>query len=135
MNYYDSNLSALLDAFPGFSEEVFRQTRNSAELTVSLSRSGLPTASRNGIYLHSRFDPRREAQQVIDIAREYGALGWKVNGAGGEGGSVTILSGPSMSRKRSMLCAVEQTNPLFQNIPIYLSRFGLRVWSRPCDGD
>ncbi|MGA2904945.1 MAG: hypothetical protein ABSD98_14000, partial [Candidatus Korobacteraceae bacterium] len=28
-------------------------------------------------------------QQIIDIARKYGALGWKVNGAGGEGGSVT----------------------------------------------
>ena len=34
-----------------------------------------------------------EAQRVIEIAHEHGALGWKVNGAGGEGGSVTILSG------------------------------------------
>jgi len=71
-----------------------------------------------------------DAQQVIDIAREYGALGWKVNGAGGEGGSLTLLTGPSMSQKRAMLRAIEETNPLFQNIPIYLSRFGLRVWTR-----
>lgn len=71
-----------------------------------------------------------EAQQVIDIASEHGALGWKVNGAGGEGGSLTILSGPSMSRKRAMVRALEQTNPLFQNIPIYMSRYGLRVWTR-----
>ena len=74
-----------------------------------------------------------DAQQVIDTAREHGALGWKVNGAGGEGGSVTILSGPSMSRKRAMVHAIEQTNPLFQNIPVYLSRVGLRVWSRGPD--
>lgn len=67
-------------------------------------------------------------QRVIDIAREYGAFGWKVNGAGGDGGSVTILAGPEMPRKREMLQAVAQTNPTFQNIPIYLSRFGLRVW-------
>ena len=33
----------------------------------------------------------QDAQQVIDIAKGYGALGWKVNGAGGEGGSVTLL--------------------------------------------
>jgi len=74
-----------------------------------------------------------EAQQVIDIAREYGALGWKVNGAGGEGGSITLLCGSSTSKRRAMLHAVEQTNPLFQTIPIYLSRFGLRVWSRDPD--
>jgi D-glycero-alpha-D-manno-heptose-7-phosphate kinase len=74
-----------------------------------------------------------EAEQIIQIAREYGALGWKVNGAGGEGGSITLLSGPSMSHKRAMIEAIEQTNPLFQNIPIYLSRFGLRVWNQAPD--
>jgi D-glycero-alpha-D-manno-heptose-7-phosphate kinase len=35
----------------------------------------------------------RDAQRVIDAARASGALGWKVNGAGGEGGSVTIVCG------------------------------------------
>ena len=74
-----------------------------------------------------------DAQQIIDVARKHGALGWKVNGAGGEGGSITLLSCASMSRKRAMLRAIEETNPLFQNIPIYLSRFGLRVWSREAD--
>ncbi|MHB0857188.1 MAG: GHMP family kinase ATP-binding protein [Anaerolineae bacterium] len=76
-----------------------------------------------------------EAQTIIDIARAYGALGWKVNGAGGEGGSLTLLSGSSMSCKRAMVSAIEQTNPLFQNIPVYLSRFGLRVWSQDPDGE
>jgi D-glycero-alpha-D-manno-heptose-7-phosphate kinase len=76
----------------------------------------------------------KDADQIIEIAREHGALGWKVNGAGGEGGSLTILSGPEMSRKRAMLQAIEQTNPLFQNIPIYLSRYGLRVWNQQPDG-
>lgn len=74
-----------------------------------------------------------EADQIMTIAREHGALGCKVNGAGGEGGSITILSGPSMSAKRAMIRAIEQTNPLFQNLPIYLSRFGLRVWDREPD--
>ena len=34
-----------------------------------------------------------QAQAVIDAARASGALGWKVNGAGGEGGSVTVVCG------------------------------------------
>ena len=70
----------------------------------------------------------QDAQRVIEIAREHGALGWKVNGAGGEGGSVTILCGALSHAKRAMIRQIEQENPLFQNIPIYLSRYGLRTW-------
>jgi len=67
-------------------------------------------------------------QRVIDIARGHGAVGWKVNGAGGDGGSVTILGGDSSQAKRALIREVEQENPLFKNIPLYLSRHGLRVW-------
>jgi D-glycero-alpha-D-manno-heptose-7-phosphate kinase len=70
----------------------------------------------------------RDAQRVIDIAREHGALGWKVNGAGGDGGSVTLLYGARSEAKRAMLREIEQENPLFRQIPIHLSRSGLRVW-------
>lgn len=71
----------------------------------------------------------------MEVARSHGALGWKVNGAGGEGGSVTLLCGASMGAKRAMIRDIEATNPLFQNIPLYLSRHGLRVWQRPLDGE
>jgi len=69
-----------------------------------------------------------EAQRVVAIAQAHGALGWKVNGAGGAGGSLTILCGPLSHVRRAMIREVVQESPLFQNIPIYLSRFGLRVW-------
>lgn len=69
-----------------------------------------------------------DAHTLIALAQEHGALGWKVNGAGGEGGSMTLLCGPSASARRSLLRAISAANPLFQLIPIYLSRFGLRVW-------
>jgi D-glycero-alpha-D-manno-heptose-7-phosphate kinase len=72
------------------------------------------------------------AQQVIDLARAHDALGWKVNGAGGEGGSVTLLCGDLSSAKRTMLREIEQADPLFKNIPIYLSRFGVRTWEQSC---
>ena len=43
---------------------------------------------------------------------------------------MTILSDLSTSAKRAMLATIEQENPLFKNIPIYLSRYGLRVWKQ-----
>ena len=67
-------------------------------------------------------------QQVIEVAREYGAIGWKVNGAGGDGGSVTLLCGPVAAQKRQMLRVIAETLPKSQNIPIQLSHHGLRVW-------
>jgi D-glycero-alpha-D-manno-heptose-7-phosphate kinase len=72
-------------------------------------------------------------QQMIDIAREYGALGWKVNGAGGEGGSITLLGGADRAVRRSMLRTIESTNPNYRNIPIRLNPFGLSVWDSPVE--
>ena len=72
----------------------------------------------------------REAWQIVAIAKEHGALGWKVNGAGGDGGSITLLCGAVSSEKRTMIREVEQANPLFKNIPIYLARYGLRTWEQ-----
>ena len=68
------------------------------------------------------------AQKIMDVAKRCGALGWKVNGAGGEGGSLTLLSGPKMSRQRAMIDEIKSLDPAIQHIPIYLSRYGLRVW-------
>ena len=79
--------------------------------------------------LHSKL-VSQDAEQVIEIAREHGALGWKVNGAGGEGGSVTILGSSLSHVKRAMIQEIEKQNPLFKSIPIYLSRHGLRVWEQ-----
>jgi D-glycero-alpha-D-manno-heptose-7-phosphate kinase len=69
-----------------------------------------------------------DAQRVIDIAKAHKALGWKVNGAGGAGGSLTILCGDLSHVKRTMIREIKEENALFQEIPIHLSRFGLRVW-------
>jgi D-glycero-alpha-D-manno-heptose-7-phosphate kinase len=71
-----------------------------------------------------------DAERVIEIARRHGVLGWKVNGAGGEGGSLTLLCGPRSDVKRALLREIETSNPLWAHIPTYLSRYGLRVWKR-----
>ena len=75
----------------------------------------------------------RHHQEIIDIARGSGAIGWKVNGAGGAGGSVTLLSAPPRAGKRAMIRTIESANPAYRNIPIHLSRRGLRVWDSPVD--
>jgi D-glycero-alpha-D-manno-heptose-7-phosphate kinase len=72
-----------------------------------------------------------DAQTIIDIAREHGAMGWKVNGAGGDGGSLTLLTGSLSSQKRELVRAIEATQPGFQSLPICLSRHGLRLWESP----
>jgi D-glycero-alpha-D-manno-heptose-7-phosphate kinase len=69
-----------------------------------------------------------DAHRVIEIARAHGATGWKVNGAGGDGGSLTLLCGDLSHQKREMVRAIEAESTFCRNIPIYLSRFGLRVW-------
>jgi len=76
----------------------------------------------------------RDARRVIEIARAHRAIGWKVNGAGGEGGSLTILASALSHEKRAMIRAIEQESALFKNIPIYLSRHGLRVWESTSPG-
>lgn len=70
----------------------------------------------------------RDAARVIEIARKYGACGWKVNGAGGAGGSLTILGGDSSRRMREMLAEVEAGQSLYRRIPVSLSSEGLRTW-------
>jgi D-glycero-alpha-D-manno-heptose-7-phosphate kinase len=68
------------------------------------------------------------ARNVIKVAQKYGALGWKVNGAGGEGGSLTILCGSSPSVRRAMIREIEVIHASVRQIPVHLSSYGLRVW-------
>jgi D-glycero-alpha-D-manno-heptose-7-phosphate kinase len=91
----------------------------------------LGQAMSNNTEAQGRLHPElisRDAWRVMEIAREHGALGWKANGAGGEGGSLTLLCGSLSHAKRAMLQEIEEENPLFRTIPIYLSRYGLRTW-------
>jgi D-glycero-alpha-D-manno-heptose-7-phosphate kinase len=48
-------------------------------------------------------------RRAIEVARRHGALGWKVNGAGGEGGSLTALApdGDAAAALRGALAAAD----------------------------
>jgi len=68
------------------------------------------------------------AGDIIDIANRHGALGWKVNGAGGEGGSLTLLNNGSQSGRRAMVQDILALDQSIREIPITLCRHGLLVW-------
>ena len=68
-----------------------------------------------------------DAWRVIEIAKAHGAAGWKVNGAGGDGGSITLLGSNDRAARRAMLRELVEDNRALVRIPIVLSREGLRV--------
>lgn len=94
--------------FPRFAQAMIENTEAQAELHSALVS--------------------KEAQQVIQLAKKCGATGWKVNGAGGDGGSIAILCGAEGEKKRAFVNQLKELNPRFQVIPTYLSRIGLRRW-------
>ena len=55
--------------------------------------------------------PAHEA--AIDVARALGAAGWKVNGAGGDGGSLTVVagSGPATATAAELAAALVAARP------------------------
>jgi D-glycero-alpha-D-manno-heptose-7-phosphate kinase len=68
-----------------------------------------------------------DAETAIDVAASGGAMGWKVNGAGGDGGSLTVLCGPNAGAKRELERSLLRVNPRFEVFPTRLSLNGLRV--------
>lgn len=68
-----------------------------------------------------------QAQAAIEIAASHGAAGWKVNGAGGEGGSVSLLGSSDPQRRQKMARALLEADPALRVIPTRLSPDGLRV--------
>jgi D-glycero-alpha-D-manno-heptose-7-phosphate kinase len=75
---------------------------------------------------HSLVGDRAEA--LIQVARAHGVLGWKVNGAGGDGGSVTLLCGAEPGPTHRFLRILQEIDESFRMVPTTLSRAGLRVW-------
>lgn len=67
------------------------------------------------------------ADKIIETARKHHALGWKVNGAGGAGGSIALLMDGSMRNQRRLvkaIAAIEGT----QIIKPRLARQGVWRW-------
>lgn len=67
-----------------------------------------------------------DGKVIIETAKEHGAIGWKINGAGGEGGSITLFCGGIMTQKREIVKAIEDKG--YKIIPIVICRHGVKTW-------
>lgn len=112
--------------------EALRQTARLARRAVEAeSLPALGQAMILNTEAQARLNPHlvgSEARAVIAAARAAGATGWKVNGAGGEGGSLTLLGPAGADARGRMLEAVLRLNSAFRVIPIQLDSQGFQVW-------
>ena len=65
-----------------------------------------------------------DAQAVIDAVRGPHTLGWKVNGAGGAGGSMTVLAASTESRAR-LIATLARQCPWATPLDVRLARTGV----------
>lgn len=117
---HDAVVQALAGAGPD-DPRLERLRRLAAAGADALTRGDLPAY---GQCLRENTEAQRslhaalvgaEATQLIALAREAGALGWKVNGAGGEGGTLTVLCKDAAQRTalaRTLTAAVPGTTVL-----------------------
>jgi D-glycero-alpha-D-manno-heptose-7-phosphate kinase len=70
-----------------------------------------------------------EADSVIEISKKYNATGWKVNGAGGKGGSMTILGSRTLHHRETMLREIDALGRGIKSLRFSLSSSGLTVTS------
>lgn len=71
-----------------------------------------------------------DARELVDLASQFGARGWKVNGAGGEGGSMVVL-GPSNADDDASLCVAIASRNGWRIIDAALGVDGVRVDRQP----
>ena len=69
-----------------------------------------------------------EADEVIRLARKRRASGWKVNGAGGRGGSLTLLASADDGLRRALLQDILTLGKGIRPLPFYISSSGLAAW-------
>ncbi len=101
-----------------------------ADAVVAGDLDGLGRAMRRNTDAQRRLHAElvcADAERLIAIAEAHGAAGWKVNGAGGDGGSLAILGSPDAARRDAMVRAMTAASPLVRVIPVALAPHGLRV--------
>lgn len=122
-------------ARPAESERLFGALRKAAEdardAVLAADFPALGAAMRRNTDAQACLHPDlvgTEARIVIDAASAHGVLGWKVNGAGGDGGNITLLCGTDARPRRDLAQALPAADPGCRVIPTSLCTSGLRVW-------
>lgn len=66
-----------------------------------------------------------DARRLVALARAHGAAGWKVNGAGGDGGSTTVLAPADPDGRAAFVAAVDAVTG-WQRLPLRPAASGAR---------
>ena len=67
MSFLEENIKLLCKKYPDFKTDVLNKYKKNGDLILSESKSGLPTASVKGKFIHSNRDPAREAERLIRL--------------------------------------------------------------------
>ena len=68
--YFSKNMAVLERIFPFLAEKIEKANADTGELKTETSASGEPTLVYNGLYVHSKMDPRREAERIVTDGEE-----------------------------------------------------------------
>jgi D-glycero-alpha-D-manno-heptose-7-phosphate kinase len=68
-----------------------------------------------------------QTSALVDLAASAGAVGWKVNGAGGDGGSLTLLAGPRPGARADLVSALAAAGGGHAVVPVRLAPRGVVV--------
>jgi D-glycero-alpha-D-manno-heptose-7-phosphate kinase len=71
-----------------------------------------------------------QAEKLIELADAHGAWGCKVNGAGGDGGSLAVLTSPDPTERAAFVRAVTTSLPRMQQIAITYAPHGIHITDR-----
>ena len=107
--------------------------RRSAAAVAHGDLEGLGAAMRSSTEAQRALHPAlvsAQAQAIVDVAATAGAVGWKVNGAGGDGGSLTLLAGPGSGARERTCAAVTAIGGDHTIVPIRLATRGVDVVDR-----
>ncbi len=75
-----------------------------------------------------------DAAELVELARLHGATGWKVNGAGGDGGSIVVL-GPDDAERDAALVDAFAARPGWQVLDAGIAAAGIVTTVRSADPD
>ena len=112
-------------------ERIRRAARQSRDALVNGDFSAFGASLSECTAAQAELHPDLVSQQawrVIELAQEYGAAGWKVNGAGGDGGSLTIISGQAPAARRVLAAALSNVDSRLRVIPVRLCPSGAHAW-------
>lgn len=107
-----------------------RLAREAAAAAAAGDLEALAAAMRAGTEAQRGLHPAlvsAQAQALVDTARAAGATGWKVNGAGGEGGSLTLLAGPGRGAAAAVTAALAAVTGGHAVLPVRLAAGGVHV--------